>query len=336
MNERWARNAAQYTMKSSTIPRSHRVPCSTARATVPPAFLGAPAVAIAAGWAALLLLAGCALIQGPSRTRHATSVMQYLHPGRTDRTELPGPATLHLPLRVGIAFVPDGTNQSRWHGEEVPDRLPEAFKSGLAREVARHFEKLPDVKAIEVIPTAYLQPGGGFENLGQVAQMFDVDVVALLSFDQVQSHDSGLLSLTYWTLVGAYVVPAEQGGTTTLLDAAVFDVASRRLLFRAPGVSQVSGRAAPIRIDEVLREDARRGFELAATNLVANLQVELGSFRERIRERPDEVRVVRAPGDKTGAGSFSVAGLVALLASAMAAGAWRRAKARLGNMEEGA
>lgn len=328
--------AAQPIMKTSVFPCS--CPVSPAPVRVPPSPAGrcASVASMAAGLAALLMLAGCALIQGPSRSRHATSVMQYLHPGRTDRTESPGPATLHLPLRVGIAFVPDGTNLSRWHADLVPDRLPEAFKSGLAREVARHFEKLPYVKMIEVIPTAYLQPGGGFENLGQVAGMFDVDVVALLSFDQVQSHDAGLLSLTYWTLVGAYVVPAEQCATTTLLDAAVFDVASRRLLFRAPGVSQVSGRAAPIRVDEALREDARKGFERAATNLVANLQVELGSFRERIRERPDEVRVIRAPGDKTGVGSFSVTGLVALLASAMAAGAWRRGTARAGVVGEGA
>ena len=271
-------------------------------------------LALVASLALLGLAAGCAFLEGPSRTRHATSVMQYLHPGRTDRTESPGTARLHLPLRVGIAFVPDGTNHVQRGDDARADRLPETFKTDLAREVARHFQGLSYVRAIEVIPTAYLQPGGGFDNLGQVARLFDVDVVALLSFDQVQSRDAGMLSLTYWTLVGAYVVPAENNATTTLLDAAVFDVASRRMLFRAPGVSQVAGRSTPVNVGEALREDAQRGFQLAATHLVANLRLELDAFRQRIRERPDEVQVIPKPGDRTGAGAvhgLEAAGLVA-------------------------
>lgn len=40
-----------------------------------------------------------------------------------------------------------------------------------------------------------------------------MDVVALVSRDQVQFTDQGLLSLTHWTLVGAYIVPGERNDT---------------------------------------------------------------------------------------------------------------------------
>ncbi len=47
-------------------------------------------------------------------------------------------------------------------------------------------------------------------------------------YDQVQFTGEGLLSLTYWTIVGAYLVPGEKNETKTMLDAAVFYIASRR------------------------------------------------------------------------------------------------------------
>ena len=43
--------------------------------------------------------------------------------------------------------------------------------------------------------------------------MFGIDVIVLLSYDQVQFRDEGLLSLTYWTVVGAYTIPGEKNDT---------------------------------------------------------------------------------------------------------------------------
>ncbi len=250
-----------------------------------------------------LVLTGCASFYGDRQSRRASSLMQYLYPGQTDRTESPGIPTLTLPLRVGVAFVPEAA-KGAVAASYGHDRLPEAFKAELIQQVAQHFRELVFVKSIEVIPTTYLQPGGGFANLEQVRQMFGVDVVALLSFDQAQSTDEGFLSFTYWTLIGAYVVPAEKNLTTTLLDAAVFDVSSRKLLFRAPGVSTVKGIATGMNLPEQLRHDAQQGFRDASTNLVTNLKAELAAFQERIKERPDDVKIVRSPGYRAGAGAF--------------------------------
>ncbi len=48
--------------------------------------------------------------------------------------------------------------------------------------------------------------------------MYDIDVIALVSYDQVQFTDGSFLSLTYWTIVGAYVVAGEKNDTSTMLD----------------------------------------------------------------------------------------------------------------------
>ncbi len=269
----------------------------------------------------LALVTGCRIFDPGSHTRQATSLMQYLYPGQAGQTATPTIPTLTLPLRVGVAFVPEGRNARELAGVWAEQRLPEAFKVGLMRQVSEQFRSLPFVRSIELIPTAYLTPGGGFANVEQLKQMFGVDVVVLLSFDQSQSTYAGLLTCTYWTIVGAYVVPAEKNTTTTLLDAAVFDVASHSLLFRAPGLSLVKGLATPVNLAEERRLDAEAGFRNAATNLVTNLNGELATFQQRIKERPEEVKIVRSPGYHAGGGALSLGEAAAALALCLAV--WR-------------
>jgi rhombotail lipoprotein len=170
------------------------------------------------------------------------------------------------------------------------------------------------VKSIEIIPTAYLTPKGGFANLDQIRTMYGLDVIALLSYDQVQFTDRGIFSLTYWTIVGAYVIPGEKNDTQTMLDGAVYDIASRKLLFRAPGLSRVHGLATPVNLSEQLRQDRESGFEAAETNMVASVKVQLDGFRQRVKDAPDEFKIVRKPG-YTGAGAFG--GLEAIFAGVM-------------------
>ena len=146
--------------------------------------------------------------------------------------------TLRLPLRVGLAFVPPSTSRG----------LTELQKTELLREVAAKFRALPFVESIEVVPTTYLRPGGGFENLDQLRSLLGVDVIALIAYDQAQLTSGTAWSLSYWTIVGAYVVPGEKNDTATLMEAVVYDIASRKLLFRAPGTSTIKGHATPVRL----------------------------------------------------------------------------------------
>ena len=125
--------------------------------------------------------------------------------------------------------------------------------------------------------------------------MYGVDVIALMSFDQTQFTDEGFASLTYWTLVGALVIPGEKNDTHTMVDTVVYDIKSRKFLFRAPGLSNIKGYATPGYLKQNLRADSDKGFETAAKEMVINLDAQLALFREKIKENPDEFKVVEQP-----------------------------------------
>ena len=59
---------------------------------------------------------------------------------------------------------------------------------------------------------------------------------------------------------------------------------------------RIRARSTPVNLLEELRDDADAGFRLAATNVAANLKTELASFQERVKNRPEEVKVVSRPG----------------------------------------
>jgi rhombotail lipoprotein len=240
---------------------------------------------------------GCATFGIRSHHR-ATSVMKFLYPNDSERVESPAIPVLSLPLKVGVAFVPveDSKTGRGFYFPASDATVNEAQKLELMREVSKHFKKYPFVKSIELIPTAYLRPAGSFANLDQLRTMFGVDVIALLSYDQVQFTDEGLLSLSYWTIVGAYIIEGEKNDTRTMLDAVVYDVASRKMLFRAPGTSHIEGAATPVNLSEELRRDSQAGFEAAATNLVTALEFQLAEFKDRVKQAPDEIKVVHKVG----------------------------------------
>jgi rhombotail lipoprotein len=254
-------------------------------------------------------LAGCLAFR---RHRHAqaSSVMQYLYPRDSEHIDAPGIPVLSLPLRVGIAFVPS----ARQAGYGVDTAFPEARKTELLKQVAAEFRGLSYVKSIEIIPSAYLRPEGGFENLDQIKQMFDVDVIALVAYDQIQFTNEGFLSLSYWTVVGAYMVRGEKNDTQTLMEAAVYDIASRKMLFLAPGTSHVKASATFVNLNERLQADSSRGFDLATADMITNLKAELEAFKVRVKESPGEFTVVHKAGyvgggAVDGASAFVLAGL---------------------------
>lgn len=254
---------------------------------------------------------------GRNEHHRANSLYSYLYSGQTGHVDTETIPVLSLPLRVGIAFVP-GASASGRAGYSFSDdaAFSENQKMDLTKQISDQFKSYPFVKSIEHIPTAYLTPRGGFANLEQIRTVYGVDVMVLLSYDQVQFTDQGLLSLSYWTIVGAYVIEGEKNDTQTMLDGAVYDIASHKLLFRAPGLSKVKGSATPVNLSRQLREDRERGFKEAATNLVAGLKVQLEEFRERVKSAPTEYKIVNKPG-YAGAAAFGETG--AMLACGMGA-----------------
>jgi rhombotail lipoprotein len=257
------------------------------------------------------VLFGCAQQSGTK-----SSVVDYLYPKNSKIIVQPSMPTLNIPISVGIAFVPDPTSQSRgasiWPGAMGTSALTEAKKEDLLEKVAENFRGLDFVDEIEVIPSAYLTPGGSFSNLEQIRTMYGVDVIALVSYDQVQFTDEGALSLSYWTIVGAYVFQGEKNDTSTMIDTVVYDIQSKTMLFRAPGTSNIKGVATPVNLSEELREDSIKSFEEATINMIANLDAQLSKFKEKIKRNPEKFKVV-SRGGSTGGGAFGIVEISSML-----------------------
>jgi len=244
----------------------------------------------------------------PQNTRSQSSVMDYLYANKSDQIVKPGVPTLRLPIKVGIAFTPEQSvsknGRNYWTGAYgIGAALTSVTKSDLLEKVADNFRSLEFVSDIEVIPSEYLTPQGGFSNLEQIQTMYGIDIIALVSYDQVQFTDQNYLSLSYWTIVGAYIISGEINDTSTMLDTVVYDISSKKMLFRAPGTSIVKGSSTPVNLTEELRKDSIEGFNLAAVKMTKNLKFQLEKFKKKIKNKPEQVNIVHRQG-YSGGGSI--------------------------------
>lgn len=257
-------------------------------------------------------LSGCVGMWGQRRHHESSSVVQFLYPDQAMPFVQPEIPTLRLPLRVGVAFIPAGAPSGRGGRHSVAANFTEQQKTDLMRKVAAQFKTLPFVQSIELIPTTYLRPGGGFDNLDQLRAMMGIDVIALIAYDQAQTSYDTEASLAYWTIVGAYLVPAQRNATHTLMEAVVYDIPSRSLLFRAPGTGTVQGHSTLVRNTFELQRDSARSIDDASVQMTAALAQELELFKVRAREEPHTVKIEHKPG-YTGGGSLDVAFALMLL-----------------------
>jgi len=274
----------------------------------------------------LILVTGCA-----TQARYYSSAVDYLYPGKSDPVERTSVPVMSIPIKVAIAFVPDISNerqQTFWqefmmgHARKpIGMVLTEKQKLDLMKEVSDYFRKYPYIGSIEIIPSAYLKPQGSFANLDQIQTMYGVDAVVLLAYDQVQFTDEGAASFLYWTIVGAYVVPGEKNATHTMMDAVVYDIKSRKMLFRAPGLSQIKSTATAVNLSEKLRQDSELGFQEASKDLVQNLDTQLALFKDKVKKEPEKYKVIHSPG-YTGGGS--IGGIFLTLLSLIGGYAWLR------------
>ncbi|MCL7714706.1 rhombotarget lipoprotein [Stenotrophomonas mori] len=258
---------------------------------------------VGAAAALVLLLAGCAtLFDGGQRRGVSSSVVDYLYPKGEAFKPADESATpqVRLPARVGLMFVPSRND---------PMGVGPAEQSALLEKVRSTFKEQPFIERIEVIPGQYLRPGGGFDNLEQVARMHGVDLVALVSYDQIVRTDQNAASLLYWTLVGAYTIHGNRNQVSTFVDTSVFDVASRALLFRAPGTDQRDAGSTAVRVDEVQGRLAGESFTAAMGQMTTNLDTAIADFAVRAREE-GQVKLVdrRSGGEWRRGGGGSVRG----------------------------
>lgn len=266
-----------------------------------------------------LSLAACAGLFGSAqREGVSSSLVDYLYPdGEKPPPQGSTVPNLELPLKVGLAFVPaQGRDQA----------LSEAERMAMLDKVKTAFSGREYIAEIAVIPEAYLRTGRGFTALEQTARLYDLDVMALVSYDQVAHSAERTSSFLYWTIVGAYVVKGNKNDVQTFVDTAVFDVATRKLLFRAPGTSETRSSSTLVNLDRDLRVSQQKGFETAMADMTVNLDRELGVFRERIRT-DGSVRVTRSEGYSGGGGATGPAALLLLAALSLLVDARKRRRA---------
>jgi len=238
--------------------------------------------------ALIVTLGGCASMDTSSRQRQVASVLSYLFPGSEKMPPVPElVAEIKVPFRIGVAFVPDTANPEF--------RLPESDRMKLAGEVRAAFSNYPFISEIIAVPSLYLEPGGGFANLDRIATMLKLDVIALVSFDQVQNAGATGWSFLYWTGIGAYVIDGDQYDILTSVETAVFDIKSRQLLMRGGGISTIKGTATMVGFSEAARGARTRGFDQAVKEMIGKLHAEVKGFRERAPKDPN-IRLILPAG----------------------------------------
>jgi rhombotail lipoprotein len=253
----------------------------------------------------------------------SSSLVSYLYPEGMKSPVVPVTPLLKLPLRAGIAFVPGVDPQA------AP--VDAATRQTLLSNVAEHFRQREYISDIEVIPDAYLRGGRGFETLEQVARMYDLDIIALVSYDQQTFTADTTASFWYWTIVGAYVVEGSENDVSTFVDTAVFDVSSHNLLLRAPGTSRRSGKSTAVNVAENLSENKTLGFAEAMNDMTVNLSTELDQFQSRVEAgEATDVQIAHRPGYSGGAGSSDP-----LLGALLLAALYLRKRTGMGNRAPG-
>ncbi len=266
---------------------------------------------------AALMLTGCTALnallggeQGQRQSHNASSLVEFLYPdGRVPPAENQIPE-LRVPLRVGLAFLPtqDGVGPTAAEREELLERIRKRFAD-------RKF-----VTEIVTIPDYYLRNARGFEGLQGVQRLYTIDVMALVSYDQVQHRDDNDWSLGYLTIVGAYVLKGSHHDVATLVDLAVVDPVTQSLILRAGGTDSRNRNTTLVDQEREVRESSAASFATATTQMIDNFDLALTKFEADVRAGKANVRVAKressgrsGSGSGGGGGSFGPLALGVLL-----------------------
>jgi rhombotail lipoprotein len=265
---------------------------------------------------ATLALSGCTVLSRAvcapncrAETHSASGLVEFLYPGGRMPPPQNAMPELRVPLRVGLAFLPPqntyvAAGPSATQRDELLGRIRERFAD-------RKF-----VSEIVTIPDYYLRTSRGFEGLRGVQRLYSVDVMALVSYDQVSHLDDNKWSLGYLTIVGAYVLKGSHHDVATLVDLAVVDPVTRSLLLRAGGTDTRTGNTTLVDQHREVRESSEAGFANATAQMIENFDGALTKFEADVRAGKANVRVANrnSPGPgRGGGGSFGLGFLLALL-----------------------
>jgi rhombotail lipoprotein len=275
-------------------------------------------------------LAGCAALGAPfcaphcNANRHSSSsLVEFLYPNGEEPPRENSVPELHVPLRVGLAFLP-----AHGAGASGPDA---ALRDQLLERIRQHFRDRKFVSEIVVIPDYYLTSQRGFGGLEAVQRLYSVDVMALVSYDQVTNEDENGWSLGYLTIVGAYVLKGNRYDVSTLVDLAVVDPATSSLILRAGGIDTRHGNTTLIDRSRESREAAAAGFSGASDQMIQHFDAALGAFEAEVRAGHANVHVIRRNATGSGGGGALTWPWLAGLLLLVARRAWTRTLALAAN-----
>ena len=191
---------------------------------------------------------------------------------------------LSVPLRVGPAFLPSNISD-----DAAP--LTAAQKEELLDRIKRRFASRPFVSEIVLIPDYYLDSAKGIAGLDGVQRLYNIDLMALESFDQVTHKNDNKLSLGYLTILGAYVLRGTTHDTATLVDLAVIDPKTRSLVLRAGGTDMQGDNSALVNLSRDTRHASVSGFSNATDQMINHFDGTLTRFEADVKAGKANVHV---------------------------------------------
>jgi rhombotail lipoprotein len=265
--------------------------------------------------AAALMLSGCGMFGSMlchpncrSEARASSSLVSFLYPSGNEPPRENTIPQLNLPLRVGLAFLPSRAGSS-------PTGLEAAEREKLLDRIRQRFADRKFISEITIVPDYYLSGASGFDSLQGVQRLYNVDMMALVSYDQVTYRDDNSWSLGYLTIVGAYVLKGSRHDVTTLMDlAVVVDPQSRSILLRAGGTDSRHGTTTLVEQGRETREAHLASFSAATDALIEHFDEALVQFESDVRAGKAKVSVAHRSTSNGGGGggALDVSCLVAL------------------------
>ena len=251
------------------------------------------------------VLSGCAA--GRSETHNTSSLVSFLYPDGSPPPAQNAIPELRVPLRVGLAFLPSQASFGL-------TQLDAAHKQELLERIRGRFADRKFVSDIVIIPDYYLGANRGFAGLEGVQRLYNVDLMALVSYDQVTYTENNKWSLGYLTIVGAYMVKGTINDTTTLVDLAVVDPKTRSLVLRAGGTDTHHQNSTLVDTEHNVRLAGSASFDSATKQMMGNFDEALTVFENDVHAGRANVHVVSRGGSSGGGGSMGWAfvGLLAL------------------------
>jgi rhombotail lipoprotein len=267
-----------------------------------------------------MFCSGCAAFSSNVHTvQRQSNLASFLFGGNAPQSPVQK-VPLTLPARVGVTFVPGDPGSAN-----IPDTTKKEVIEAVRSQLAKHTRY---VAGAQSIPPMYLIPKGGVNNLEQVARQFDVDVIVLMGANQFQKHERNpLAALMDITVIGSFIIPGNTVDTSTVLEAAVYHVPSRALIFRTDGADQKSSRSTQYGSSQSAQNDGVSGIEGASKKLVVSIADALVGFEKFDASKAAEIRPIPAGQDNskgakenywgqvseyrsTGGGSFDAAWII--------------------------